>query len=93
MILEEVLEWLELRIGVYTVMDPTDGDSPSRGGAAGEVEAPAAARRGTVAQHAASGLVVTVDTAGNPHPLATRLRGPFRTTSEQRSRTLPDLLT
>lgn len=51
-----------------------------RGGAAGEVEAPAGlTSRGTlVAQHAASGLVVTVDTAGTPRPLATPLRGPFR---------------
>jgi len=51
-----------------------------RGGAAGEVEAPAGrTSRGTlVAQHASSGLVVTVDTAGTPRPLATPLRGPFR---------------
>jgi hypothetical protein len=63
-----------------------------RGGAAGEVEAPAGlTSRGTlVAQHAASGLVVAVDTAGTPRPLATPLRGPFR--MMQRS-TLPDLLT
>ena len=50
------------------------------GGAAGEVEAPAGLTSlGTlVAQHAASGLVVTVDAAGTRRPLATPLRGPFR---------------
>ena len=59
---------------------PVGSKAVSFRGAAGEVEAPAGlTSRGTlVAQHAASGLVVTVDTAGTPRPLATPLRGPFR---------------